>query len=159
MRGNGREYEYPVIVEGGKSITNCKKKAEVMTEALVKIHSSGNLSTEEERARENTMDKYRTELQENDGEGGVLNALFTLQELNGALGKVGKSTPGKERICYSMLENFSDKTVLAVFFDIEKVYDLMWREGLLVKFFDWEYEVECFNELGIFFQKGKLKLE
>lgn len=37
------------------------------------------------------MAKYRMELREKDGDGGVLDALFTPQELHSALKKVGRT--------------------------------------------------------------------
>ena len=56
MKGNGREYGYPVLTNGGDSITSSKEKAEIIGKTLAKVHSSENLSYEEkERERRNYL--------------------------------------------------------------------------------------------------------
>lgn len=42
MRGSGREFDYPTMVEDQRVITNSRDKAEAVAKALVKIHSSEN---------------------------------------------------------------------------------------------------------------------
>lgn len=58
-----------------------------------------------------------------------LNRLFTLQELNRALQKVGRSTPGRDRICYSMLEHLSDEGKCVLLHVC--MYNKVWEEGVL----------------------------
>jgi len=99
MRGNGWEYGYPVIIDGDDRITSRKEKAEAIGKTLAKVHSSENLSYEERKGREETVSKYQRVFE---------NEKFTKGELNRALKKLGKSAPGKDTICCSMLENLSD---------------------------------------------------
>ena len=125
MRGNGREFDYPVMVEDERPITNSKDKAEAIAKALVKVHSSGNLTHEERIGREMTMEKYREVLSEEVGEGEVLNTLFTLNELKNVLKKAGKSSPGRDTICYIMLDNLTDKGKEVVL----RLFNKVWLEG------------------------------
>lgn len=49
MKGNGREYGYPVMINGIDNITSSKEKAELIGKTLAKVHSSENLSNEEKK--------------------------------------------------------------------------------------------------------------
>ncbi|XP_060792618.1 piggyBac transposable element-derived protein 4-like [Neoarius graeffei] len=108
MKGNGKEYEYPMLVDGEKIITDSKEKAETIAKTLVKVHSTDNLRQEEKRWREETTRKYQFELEAGEEEE-VLNTAFTRAELSCALRKLGKTSPGKDGICYTMLEKLTEK--------------------------------------------------
>lgn len=55
---------------------------ELIAKTLVKVHSSENLNQEERRGREVTSARYRSIIQEDDGQdGNVINSLFTIAEL------------------------------------------------------------------------------
>lgn len=109
MKGNGREFGYPMLIEGQRTITSSKEIAEVMAKILAHVHSTGNLQPEEKKGREETVKKYQYEIDSEVSEDGVLGVVFTKTELNKASKKLGKSSPGTDQICYSMLENLSDK--------------------------------------------------
>ena len=51
----------------------------------------------------------------------------TKTELNNALRKLGKSTPRKDTICYSVLENLSDKGKIVLL----NVYNKIWQDGII----------------------------
>jgi len=135
MKGNGREYGYPVIIDGDDSITDSKGKAEIIGKTLAKVHSSKNLSYEERKGREETVSNYQRVFVNGNGESDNLNEKFTKGELNRALKKLGKSAPGKDTICYSMLENLSDsgKDILL------KLYNKIWMEGIIPK--EWKESI------------------
>ena len=76
------------------------------------------------RTGENKLSKYQFVFENGDGESDSLNVPFTKSELNGALRKLGKSAPGKDTICYSMLENLSDNGKDVVL----KLYNKIWSE-------------------------------
>ena len=108
-------------------IIGSKDKAEAIAKTLVKVHSSGNLNPIEARGREITIDRYRHVLEEEMGNEDALNTPFDLSELNSALKKVGRSTPGRDGICYVMLEKLTDKGKEVVLGLINKV----WVEGVI----------------------------
>ena len=79
MKGNGREYGYPVLTIGGDSITSSKEKAEIIGKTLAKVHSSENLSYEEKKGREETISKYQFVFENGDGESDSLNVVVNRQ--------------------------------------------------------------------------------
>ncbi len=51
------------------------------------------------------------------------------------------------------------ESVITVFFDIEKAYDMMWKEGLLIKLHLMGVGGRVFNWIKIFCLEEKLKYE
>lgn len=93
----------PVLISGNNQIISNKEKAEVRTEASVKVHS--NISDymkelREKRVRDNKKCQLKTELSE-----GTMDAVFTLYELKQALEGVNHTSPGKEEVCYEMIKH------------------------------------------------------
>ena len=127
MRGIRKELEYPIMMVEDRVIIGSKDKAEAIAKTLVKVHSSGNLTPIEARGREITIDRYRHVLEEEMGNEDAINTPFDLSELNSALKKVGRSTPGRDGICYVMLEKLTDKGKEVVLGLINKV----WVEGVI----------------------------
>jgi len=118
MKGN-------IDIEGQRTITSNKEKAEVIAKTLVKVHSSGNLNNEEKRGRNETAGKYQYVFGNEDSEGGELDVLFSKSELNMALRKLGKTSPGRDKIC--MLGNLSDKGKDVLL----NLYNKVWIEGCI----------------------------
>ena len=131
MRGCGRSYGYPVMQDGDSIVTSSKRKAELIAKVLVKVHISDNLSQVEKEGRADTVARYSNVLLDEGAgsseEGGMLDKLFSVTELNNALRKLGKSTPGRDSICYGMLENLGErgKEVLV------KLFNKVWQEGII----------------------------
>lgn len=126
MKGNGKAYDYPVLIDGERAITDSKEKAEIIAKTLVKVHSTENLSQEEIIRREETLSKFQVDMQAGEGEG-VLNMPFTRSELNGALRKLGKTAPGKDQICYSMLKNITEEGQEVIL----KLFNRVWETGVI----------------------------
>lgn len=98
MKGNGKEYGYPVLTDERNIITSTIDKAELIAKTVVKVHSIENLSQQETRERAETVGNYQLDFENKDGEGEVLNIIFTKAELNNALTKFGKSSQGNMSI-------------------------------------------------------------
>lgn len=64
---------------------------------------------EEKRTKNNTRAIHKLEMHNENGEGHIMDTLFTKEELNGALRKDGNSTQGKGDIWCSVLKYLSDK--------------------------------------------------
>ena len=92
----------------------------------MKVQSSVNLSQVEKEGRADTVARYSNVLLDEGAgrseEGGMLDKLFSVTELNNALRKLGKSTPGRDSICYGM-ENLGErgKEVLV------KLFNKVWQ--------------------------------
>lgn len=56
------------------------------------------MSIEEKRARKKTMGNNADVLQDDSEYDSMINVEFTMKELNNALSKCGKATPGKDEI-------------------------------------------------------------
>lgn len=94
MKGSGKEYGHPGLIDGQHIITSSIGKAEIMAKTFSKVHSTENLRQQVKWARAETVENYKHEFENVDVIGGVLNDLFTITELNNALRKLGKSSPG-----------------------------------------------------------------
>lgn len=133
MKGNGKQYGYPGLLDGDTMITSNIGKAEIIAKTLSKVHSTDNLSQKERAARAETVWEYQQDCVGVDDDtgvtGGEMNTLFTIAELDNALRKLGKSSPGGDGICYTMLEKLTDKgkeVLLAL-------YNKVWTEGIIPK--------------------------
>ena len=87
----------------GVAVIN-EEKAELMVKILVTVHSLNNfseegISSEEKTKAENLEASRRKESVEDEQ-----NVTFSMGELNRALGKTGKTAPGKDEICYIMVK-------------------------------------------------------
>lgn len=63
MEGNRREWNYPILSDGEQLAVSNLEKAEMLVNTLSKVHSSGNLSEEERRGREETRSVYAEVIQ------------------------------------------------------------------------------------------------
>ena len=97
----------------------------------MKVHSSDNLSQVEKEGRADTVARYSNVLLDEGAgsseEGGMLDKLFSVTELNNALRKLGKSTPGRDSICYGMLENLGERGKEF----LVKLFNKVWQEGTI----------------------------
>jgi len=127
MNGIKREYGYPVLNDGVKKIgVRDEDKAEMLAKAFVTVHSSNNISEEGKRGSETTV-RENEELQQEENLNDLLNEPFTMIELKRVLQKNKMSAPGKDQICYIMLNqlNENSKEVLL------ELYNKVWEEGKL----------------------------
>ena len=102
MGGNRREWDYPVLKENDEEAVADKDKAEMMVKAFVKVHSSGNLSEDGKRGREQTMREHNGALGRKECNGNILDPPFTVQEMKRAIEKSRNTSPGKDQICYNL---------------------------------------------------------
>lgn len=129
MKGSGKEYGYPGLMDGQNIVTTSSGKAEVIAKTLSMVHSSDNLSPREKAARAETVRKFQINTESVGILEQELDMLFTMTELNNALRKLGKSSPGGDRICYAMLENLSGKGKEILL----SLYNKVWEEGRIPK--------------------------
>uniref|UniRef100_A0A3B5Q0T1 Reverse transcriptase domain-containing protein n=1 Tax=Xiphophorus maculatus TaxID=8083 RepID=A0A3B5Q0T1_XIPMA len=137
MNGIRREYGYPVLKDGNVIVVTEEEKANMLVKKFVKVHSCNNLSAEENRRRNCTINENVNLLEENVRNNDLLNSPFSLFELNNALGKSKNSSPGKDNISYIMVNKLSNssKKVLLEFYN--KIWEvgilpLAWKEAIIV---------------------------
>lgn len=102
-----------------------KEKAEMLVNTFVKIHSSNNLSEEGKRGREETRSENLEALRVMQNDEGEQNVPFSMGELSRALTKTGKTAPGKDEVCYSMLTQLSKEGKKKLLM----LYNKVWEEG------------------------------
>lgn len=122
MGGDRREWEYPVMIEEGKTAVT-----EIMVKAFAKIHSSENLSEEGSRRRGKTFSQHPEVLDRREGGNGILDEPFTLGEMLRAINRSKPTSPGKDRESYSMLKHLGEKTLKRLL----ELYNKVWEEGRL----------------------------
>ena len=141
MKGNGKQYGYPGLLDGDTVITSSEGKAEIIAKTLSKVHSYDNLSQQEKAARAETVEKYQEDCVRADDNAEVsgqeINALFTISDLNNALRRLGKSSPGGDEVCYSMMENLTNegKEVLLALYNkiwVEGIIPYAWKESIII---------------------------
>lgn len=127
MNGIKREYGYPVLNDGETTAVRDEQKAEMLVKAFVNIHSSDNISEEGKRGKEATEVENEELFQHEEEMDDLINKLFTKTELNRSLKKTKVSAPGKDEMCYVMINKLSDasKDILM------ELYNKVWESGKL----------------------------
>lgn len=127
MGGNRRDFALPVIRGNDiEAVTNAEK-AEVLDRAFVKVHSKQNLSSEELRWKAKVIEENRGILGRKVTNECAIDTNFSLFELKRALIGVKSTSPGKDEVCYKMIEQLSDvaKSVVLI------LYNKIWEQGKL----------------------------
>lgn len=125
MNGINREYGYPVLTENESVAVTDGEKAEMLVQSFTKVHSSSNISEEGRRGREATLNENEEFLLQEEDADDLINVSFTKAEPNRALKKTKMSSPGKDQICYIMLNHLSEssKDILL------ELYNKVWEKG------------------------------
>lgn len=108
MGGIRRDFSLPVLRDNGTEAVTSREKAEMLAKSFVRIHSSQNLSSEELAIRMRTIEENKDMLGMKMVGESSLDADFTLFELKRALIGVKNTSPGRDGICYKMIEEISD---------------------------------------------------
>lgn len=103
------------------------KRRQRCWQKTVKIHSSNNISEEGKRGKETTRAENKELLQHEVDTNNLLNKAFIKTELNRSLKKTKMSSPGKDQICYIMINHPSEasKDILL------ELYNKVWEGGKL----------------------------
>ena len=108
-----------------------------MAETLIEVHSSGNLSAEAKQQRspmlaQNTLVNKKKKTTEES-----LDLPFSMYELRRATPSTRQSAPGKDDICYCMLDNMDNRSLQVILKLINKVWELgeipaAWKHSVIV---------------------------
>lgn len=129
MGGERREWSYPDLSSRNEIAVTNKEKAKMLANTFVNVHSSNNLSEEGKRGREKAKSENVEALTKMGKVEDEQNVLFNMGELNRAMAKTGKTAPGKDDICYSMLKQLSEEGKNKLLM----LYNKVWEEGKLPK--------------------------
>ena len=92
---------------------------------FVKIHGSDNLTADAKQSRENTLMQYPEVTERWANTGWDLDLPLTKLELRRAITIARQTSPGKDGICYEMLANMKDSSLIAIL----KMFNLIWETG------------------------------
>uniref|UniRef100_A0A8C2Q875 Reverse transcriptase n=1 Tax=Cyprinus carpio TaxID=7962 RepID=A0A8C2Q875_CYPCA len=127
MGGDRRKWEYPVMVFEEETAVSNKEKAEMMAKSFTRVHSSENLSEVERRRRSITLNQHLNEVSRKEETGSKLDEPFTLAELIRAIKRAKHTSPGKDQVCYLMLKQLGEESLLKLL----EMYNKIWKEGKL----------------------------
>lgn len=138
MGGIYRNQTLPVLKndEGRIAVTD-NEKAEMLAKVFVKVHSDDNVSEDIKKSRNQNKNKYPDLMMKRSPSGDALDADFTMYELKMALGGVKHSSPGKDDICYVMIQHLSDRSLNIILNLFNKVWNAgkipsSWKHGIIV---------------------------
>ena len=116
MGGDRREWGYPVLQYDEETAISDGEKAELMARSFSKVHDLENLSEEGIRRREATLSLYSGMVGRKERGDDILDEPFTLAEMVRAINKSKPTSPGKDRVCYKMMQNLWDEALGAFLF-------------------------------------------
>lgn len=102
-------------------------KAEMLAEVFVKVHSNNNISEEMKINRGKGIKEHPNIRIEKRPSNVHLDVEFSLNELKRAVGRVKKTSPGKDEICYMMVKNLSEFSLNFLL----RLFNKVWRSGRL----------------------------
>lgn len=138
MGGIYRNQTLPVLKndEGRIAVTD-NEKAEMLAKVFVKVHSDDNVSEDIKKSRNQNKNQYPDLMMKRSSSGEALDADFTMYELKMALGGVKHSSPGKDYICYVMIQHLSDRSLNIILNLFNKIWNAgkipsSWKHGIIV---------------------------
>ena len=137
ISGIKRNVTIPILISNSRTAVSGVEKAMLLAETLTKVHSSENLSAEAKQQRsimltQNTwVNRKKLTTEEN------LDLPFSMYELRRAISSTRQSAPGKDDICYCMLDNMDDRSLDIILKLINRVWDLgeipaAWKHSVIV---------------------------
>ena len=137
MRGIRREWQYPVLKLGEDTAESEEEKAEMIAKALIKIHSSDNLSEEGRVGKARTSAAHPGILERRGNTDCAMDAPFTLGEMRRALARSGLTSPGGDEICYTMLKHLGMLASMKLLGIYNKVWEMgkfpsSWKEAVII---------------------------
>jgi len=128
MGGLYRNQTLPVLKnEVGKMAVVDKEKAEMLAEVFVKVHSDDNVSEDIKKYRNLNKSQHPDVMRKMNPTGDTLDADFNIFELKMALGGVKHTSPGKDDVCYTMIQHLSHRSLKVIL----NMFNKIWNEGKL----------------------------
>ncbi|KAL2092977.1 hypothetical protein ACEWY4_010289 [Coilia grayii] len=135
MGGIRRDFSLPVLKDSVcEAVTNVEK-AEMLAAAFVKVHSSHNLSNGELEWRKQVIQGNVDLLGRKEVSDNALDKDFTLFELKRALIGAKHTSPGKDGVCYKLIEQLCDMSKSVIL----KLYNMVWEQGQLPS--SWKHSI------------------
>ncbi|XDV45291.1 hypothetical protein PO909_013411, partial [Leuciscus waleckii] len=138
MGGIYRNHVIPVLKNDvGKMAAADKEKAEMLAKVFVKVHSDDNVTDDIKKNRNKNKSQHPDVLMKRNPTGDTLDADFSIYELKMALGRVKHTSPGRDDICYIMIQHLSDSSLKVVLDLFNKIWNAgklpsSWKHGIII---------------------------
>lgn len=127
MGGIRRELTLPAIRYNNKVMISNKDKAEALARTFVRVHSSVNLTPEARAARSDMLRQHPNIHDRKRDFNEAVDVPFSLFELKRALAGVRATSPGKDEICYKMVECLTPEAQEIIL----QLYNKIWEAGTI----------------------------
>jgi len=135
MGGKQRINTIPTIIHNEEVVVSDSRKAEILAQTFVKVHSNENISNDMMKLREQSMRKNPHVLEVKESTADALDYELTLYELKRAIAGTKQTFPGRDEICYEMFKHLSDSSLNAIL----RFYNKVWNSGKLPM--EWKHGV------------------
>ncbi|CAJ1057684.1 RNA-directed DNA polymerase from mobile element jockey [Xyrichtys novacula] len=125
MSGIKRNITIPILKKDDRTAVSNLEKATLLAETLIQVHSSENISTEAKQHRQNVLTQNTWIREKKQARGDDLDLPFNLYELRRAVAKTRQSSPGKDDVCYCMLDHMDDRSLGVIL----KLFNKVWESG------------------------------
>ena len=125
MGGIRREFSLPAIQFNEEIMRTDKDKAEALAKVFVRIHSVNNLSPEAREAREEMVRVHPNVLEKKLDVDNSFDVPFSMFELKRAMSGVRSTSPGKDEICYIMVEKLCPQAQMVLL----QFFNMIWETG------------------------------
>ncbi|XP_063075987.1 RNA-directed DNA polymerase from mobile element jockey [Engraulis encrasicolus] len=125
MGGIRREYSLPAIHFNKEIMATDREKAEALAKVFVGIHSGHNLSPEARVAREEMVRRHPKVLEKKVTVNETSDFPFSMFELKRALSGVRSTSPGKDEICYVMVDKLCPEAQGVLL----QLFNMIWETG------------------------------
>ena len=127
----------PTFIENNIKYETTKEKADLMVKTFAMVSSTNNYTDSFKLRKESMEDKgYEDLLTHFKDNSHSYNEPFTLQELKDAIGETTDTSPGKDKITYTMFKKFEEKSLNILLF-INRIWFLQelpsqWKHSIII---------------------------
>ncbi|VDI79300.1 Hypothetical predicted protein [Mytilus galloprovincialis] len=131
----------PTLIYKNKIYESTKEKANILAEAFANVSSSSNYSEEFISHKEHIESKEAENLKQYFSENSQsYNEPFTLNELQDAIADTSDTSPGKDKVTYSMFKSFSNKSLGVLLLLYNRIWfsqdlPLAWKHSIIIPSF------------------------
>ena len=131
----------PTLVQNNVKYETNKDKADIMVKTFAKVSSTNNYTDTFLSRKQSMEDKgYEELLKHFKDNSHSYNEPFTLQELKDAIGETTDTSPGKDKITYTMFKKFRDKSLSILLLFFNRIWFLQelpteWKHSIIIPSF------------------------
>ena len=128
----------PTLLQNNTKYESTKEKADILVKTFAQVSSTNNYTDIFKARKEGMEDKgYEKLLTHYKDNSDSYNEPFTLQELKDAIGETTDTSPGKDKIAYTMFRKFREKSLSILLLFINRIWFLQelpsqWKHSIII---------------------------